>query len=320
MKVLVVGAFDEGRAGFGEILLGELLRLGVQVGTLNREDSAARKRAQTFEGSIGQVWTRSWNSGAMDYALRHVDRVIYCSEMGPPQSESEPKKAKKQNVEDVRELLAACLRRPESTRWLLVSSVAVSGASQEYPAPRRASDPVAPVSHYATQRFECEKMLVDSGLDCCVLRLAPMRVPTLELGEPLALQQFFAQGLENRVELVHPKDAALAVAHALECEPVWGKTLLIGGGRSCQVRSRDINRAVLRALGLVEFSDTDFGKEEGENDWLDTEESEKMLRYQQRSADDLFQEWEAQMSSRRAWLRWIRPVYMNLLRRRSRAT
>jgi UDP-glucose 4-epimerase len=317
MKVLVTGAF-EGRAGFGEALLGELLQLGVQVGTLNREDAEARQRAKAWMGLVGQVWTRSWNSGAMDHALRHVDLVIHCSEMGPPRSESAPQEAKIRNVEATRELIEACLRRPEPTRWILVSSIAVSGSSQEYPAPRRASDPVAPTSHYANQRLECEQRLVDSGMDCCVLRLAPMQPPTLELRDVAALRRFFAHSLENRIELVHPKDAALAVVRALECEQVWGRTLLIGGGRTCQVRLRDVNRALLRALGLVEFLDAAFGNEEDENDWLDTEESEGLLQYQQRSADELFQEWEEQASQRRAWIKWIRPVYMSLLLRHSR--
>ncbi len=317
MKVLVTGAF-EGRAGFGEALVNELLQLGFQVGTLNREDPEARQRATPWNGLIGQVWTRSWNSGAMDHALRHVDVVIHCSEMGPSLSESAPQEAKTRNVEATRELIAACLRRPEPTRWILVSSIAVSGCSQEYPAPRRASDPVAPVSHYANQRLECEQMLVDSGIDCCVLRLAPMQPPGLELRDVDSLRRFFAHSLENRIELVHPKDAAFAVVHALENEQVWGNTLLIGGGRSCQVRSRDVNRALLRALGLVEFSESSFGKEEDENDWLDTEESQRLLQYQQRSADELFAEWEEQASQRRARIKWIRPLYLSLMLRHSR--
>jgi nucleoside-diphosphate-sugar epimerase len=317
MKVLVTGAFED-RAGFGEALVGDLLQLGVQVGTLNREDPEARQRANPWNGFIGQVWTRSWNSGAMDHALRHVDVVIHCSEMSPPHSEAAPKEAQTRNVEATRELIAACMRRPEPTRWILVSSIAVSGSSQEYPAPRCASDPVAPVSHYAKQRLECEQLLVDSGIDCCVLRLAPMQPPRLELRDVAALRRFFAHGLENRIELVHPKDAALAVVHALESESVWGNTLLIGGGRSCQLRSRDVNRAILRALGLVEFSDAAFGKEEDENDWLDTEESEGLLQYQQRSADELFEEWEEQESQRRARIKWVRPIYLSLLLRHSR--
>jgi len=317
MKVLITGPF-EGPAGFGEALVGELLRVGVQVGTLNREDSEARHRAEPWNGFIGQVWSQSWCSAALDHALRHVDVVIHCAESGPPRSESVPEEARTRNVEVTRELIAACLRRPEPTRWILVSSIAVSGATQELPPPRRATDPVAPISHYAKQRLECEELVVNSGMDCCVLRLAPMLPPALELRDGASLRGFFANALENRVELVHPKDAAQAVARALTCDEVWGKALLVGGGKACQVRKRDVNRALFRALGLVEFPDAAFGDEEDENDWLDTQESEELLGYQEMSADDLFADWQEQAAKTRTRIKWVRPLYQHFLQRHSR--
>lgn len=317
MKVLVTNPF-EGKSGFGGALVDALLEAGFQVGTLNREDPEVRLNAEPWSGFIGEVWTRSWSSGAMDQGLRHVDVVIHCSFVDLPKRQGVPEEAPSNMLDITRELMMACLRRPEPTRWVLVSSIAVAGPSQELPAPRRAADPVAPRSGYAKERLECEQLVVDAGIDCCVLRLAPMESPALELGKSASVRQFFEESLENRVELVHAKDAAQAVTRSISCEEARGQTLLIGGGKACQVRKRDVNRALCRSLGLPEFPDHQFGTQENEMDWLDTDESVKMLEYQTLSADDLFEEWEAQEAHRRSKIRWIRPLYQHLLLRNSR--
>jgi len=78
--------------------------------------------------------------------------------------------------------------------------------------------------------------------------------------------------------------------------------LLIGGGEGCQIRMRDLNAAYLDARGIGNFPDSAFGKDPFYTDWMDTEESERLLRYQRHSFADHRRNLERQ-------LRFVRPLY-----------
>jgi hypothetical protein len=71
---------------------------------------------------------------------------------------------------------------------------------------------------------------------------------------------------------------------------VAGKVLLIGGGKDAQMLAREFFGKVMEALGLNPLPDSAFKvpsapEEYYYTDWLDTEESQRLLRYQTRSYD-----------------------------------
>ena len=96
----------------------------------------------------------------------------------------------------------------------------------------------------------------------------------------------FAIPLDNRIELVHRDDAGRAVANGINAA-IWGRTWLIGGGPSCQVRYRDMLGRALDAFGLGALPDSAFSTEPYCTDWLDTEESQRVLQFQRHSFEEI---------------------------------
>jgi hypothetical protein len=107
------------------------------------------------------------------------------------------------------------------------------------------------------------------------------------------------------------------LSNALECEQVWGRTLLIGGGEACQFYYRDLMKQVLAAAGMEEFPEQAFTSEEFSTDWLDTEESQRLLNYQQRTLKDYASEMRAKLGGLRYVVRVLRPWITRWLLRRS---
>ena len=66
--------------------------------------------------------------------------------------------------------------------------------------------------------------------------------------------------------------------------------------------------AGLEAMGLSRVPEQAFGQEAYYSDWLDTEESNRLLRYQRHSFEDFRRECEAAMGTIRPWITIIRPL------------
>jgi len=123
--------------------------------------------------------------------------------------------------------------------------------------------------------------------------------------------------VNNRIEFAHTRDVGLAIANSVSSEEVWGKILLIGGGKHCQFYYGDMVRRILDALGVGMLPDEAFGKTPFPTDWLDTNESQRLLHYQQRGLDDYIQDLLARLSYRRFLVRLFLPAIRHSLLRQS---
>jgi len=175
------------------------------------------------------------------------------------------------------------------------------------------SDPVNPVEHYARHKVEIEKMVRASSLRWSIFRFAaalPMRL-IMDPG-------MFNVPLNNRIEYVHARDVALALANALGTSEIWGKTLLIGGGKKCQFIYRDMMKKILTTVGVGnDFPEGAFAEEEYSTDWLDTEESERILRFQRRTLDDYLLELRGKLGGLRNLVVMFSPWVRRWLLRKS---
>jgi nucleoside-diphosphate-sugar epimerase len=120
-------------------------------------------------------------------------------------------------------------------------------------------------------------------VDWCILRLTD--VPVLGARDPHPIM--FEIGLDNRIEALHADDAGLALANALETPAVWGRILFVGGGPSCQVTYREYLAKLLAAMNIEPLPEEAFSTKEYATDWVDSEESQALLRYQRHSFDDI---------------------------------
>jgi nucleoside-diphosphate-sugar epimerase len=318
MRVLVTGAFGNVGTSTVEALVeqGHAVRC-FDIRTKANE-KAARRARRKYGDRIEVVWGDLRSREDLKAAVRDQEVVVHLAFIIPKlshtgvESEARPDWAREINVGGTRNLIEAMKALPHPPRLVFASSYHLFGRTQDRPPPRTVADPVQPIEHYSYHKVECEEMIKASGLEWAILRLSA----TL----PLALRldpAMFDVPLDNRMEFVHTRDVGLAFANAVSSEEVWGKLLLIGGGPRCQLYYRDIVARILEAMGIGMLPEEAFGSTPFPTDWVDTSESQRILRYQQRDFDDYVREMVALMGFRRHLVRLFRPLARWWLLRRS---
>jgi nucleoside-diphosphate-sugar epimerase len=280
LRVLVTGAF--GNIGSSTVPL--LLEHGHRVRVLAHVSRPPELCARFSGAEVvpGDVRDRA----AMDRALGDVDVVVHLAYVIPPRAWEEPEIAESTNVGGTRTLIDAARAAPKPPRLLFASTLDVYGRTTHLPPPRRVTDPVEATDNYSAHKIECEERVRESGLTYCIFRLAD--VPPIALRQPVPAM--FKIPLATRIETLHPRDAGLALANAVRTPEIWGRTLNVGGGPRCQLTYREYLGQFLQAMGIGALPDEAFSKEPYCTDWLDTEESQRLLGYQRSSFADIVRE------------------------------
>ena len=314
MNVLLTGAFGN----VGTSALEELSRQGHTVRCFDLKTRANEKRARKLGGQIEVLWGDLRRPQDVAAAVRDQEVVVHLAFIIPKlsatgvESEDRPDWARAINVGGTRNLIEAMRALSKPPRLIFASSYHVYGRTQDQPPPRTVSDPVQPIEHYAHHKVECEQMVRSSGLEWAILRLAAAMPFAMRLDSGM-----FDVPLDNRIEFVHTRDVGLAIANAVSSQDVWGKILLIGGGRRCQYYYREIAQGVLDAIGVGMLPREAFSSTPFPTDWVDTAESQRLLRYQRRDLGDYIREMSALLGFRRRLIRLFRPLVRLWLLRKS---
>jgi hypothetical protein len=121
----------------------------------------------------------------------------------------------------------------------------------------------------------------------------------------------FEFSADARFEFVHPADAGAAFARALDCEKAVGKILYVGGGEKCQMTHREFSNELMRAIGIGAMPAEAFVRTEVPRffgDWVDSEESQRLLQYQKRGLDELKADMRKSLGVVAPLVRLLRPV------------
>jgi len=308
MNILLTGAFGNiGRATIEALLLGGHRVRCFDLRTRANARTASRMR-RTHRKHVTVIWGDLRRPVDLKQAVAGQDVVIHLAFIIPKmsatgvESEDRPDWAYEVNVGGTRNLIDAMKAMVRPPRLLFISSYHVYGPTQEQPPPRTIWDPVNPVEHYARHKVACEQMVRWSGLEWAIFRLAAALPLAIRLDPGM-----FDVPLENRMEFVHSRDVALAIAHGLQCEEAWGKILLIGGGPRCQYTFRQITSRILEATGVGMLPDEAFGSTAFATDWLDTAESQRLLAYQRRDLGDYVQDMKRTLGLKGSLIRLFRP-------------
>ena len=289
MRILVTGGFGN----IGSHTLPELVRRNHQVRVLSRLNTAARKLAGELR--VETVWGDITNPDVVARAVAGVDTVVHLAALIPPEADERPDEARATNVDGTANVIAACSAQPDPPRLLFTSTFDVHGHTLAKAPPRHIDDPLVATNPYTDHKIQCEAMVRASGLRWCIFRMAD--VPILGPRDPHRIM--FEIGLQNRIEALHADDAGLAIANAVETPEVWGRILFVGGGPSCQLTYREYLTRMLGAMGVDPLPDEAFSTAEYATDWVDTEESQALLRYQRHTFDDITAAVAASMPWRR---------------------
>ncbi len=280
-KVLVTGAFGH----IGQHVLRSLMERGIPVRAFDRPGRATRRAALTFGSGVEPFWGDVRNPDQVAQAVEGVEAVLHLAFVLPPASERDPTTSQEVNVGGARNLLAAMEASPRPPRLVCASTYALYGETRGQEELLTSESRVDPVSHYTRQKVEVEGLVRASRLRWCLLRLGAVLCADWMLRsriDPL----IFDLPHDSRHEFVHTEDVARAFVNCLSSDEVWGRTLLIGGGPSCRLRYLDLINRSLGALGIPELPSSAFSRQTRQGGgWMQTEESERLLRYQRWTFD-----------------------------------
>lgn len=309
MRVLLTGAFGN----VGQSALEALLQRGHQVRCFDLRTRASARAARhilrRFPDQVEVLWGDMRRPEDVAKAVQGQEVVVHLAFIIPKLSctgrgsEDYPDWAWEINVGGTRNLLQAMAAQPMPPRILFISSVHVFGRTQDRLPPRTVDDPLQATEHYSRHKIACEEMVRQSGLDWAIFRLAAC-LPVRLILDP----GMFDVPLDNRIEYVHRRDVGLAIAKAVDCEEVWGRVWLIGGGPRCQFTYRELVERVLRALGVGMLPEEAFASIPFAVDWMDTTESQRLLDYQHHTLDDYIQDMARALGPLRYLIWAFRPV------------
>jgi len=120
-----------------------------------------------------------------------------------------------------------------------------------------------------------------------------------------------SSSLDARFEFIHPADAGTAFARAVGCQETIGKVLNIGGGEKCRTTHRAFCNEMMNAVGIGTLPTEAFVRTEIRRffgDWLDTEESQRLLHYQKRGLSELKADMRKDLGALAPLIRLLRPL------------
>jgi len=295
MKVLLTGAY--GNIGESTLLALFGKDYDIKCFDLPNERNAKIAKKLGKKGKFEPIWGDILDLPLVKSVVRDVDCIIHLAGIIPPLSESKPDLAKSVNIEGTKNVIKAAENQETKPKLIFASSVSIFGPTMHLQPPRTAQDPVNATDVYTGTKIECEIILKESSLSWTILRFAA--APPAEIGGTDIDSIIFEIPLDQRIEFVHTRDVGIACANAVEVETV-GKTLLIGAGQSGQMLQREFVSRIFEGMGIGMLPDSAFRvatkpEEYYYTDWLDTEESQRLLQFQTRSFQDYIDEMKSQL-------------------------
>tara|TARA_B100001179_G_scaffold231368_1_gene221095 strand:+ start:546 stop:1421 length:876 start_codon:yes stop_codon:yes gene_type:complete len=212
-------------------------------------------------------------------ALRNVGGILHLAALLPPASERDRDKTFAVNVEGTRNIIEALKSHGSKATLVFTSSISTYGDTSKESDPIKITQPQNAIDIYAESKIAGEKVLIGSGVNFVILRIASIAVPAfLEPPEPWPFTS------DQRVEMVHRDDVADAIKSSVGTAEAVGNVFNIAGGSTWRLAGKDYVEDFFDFMGApVEMAV--YREEPGWNDWYDTVESQKILNYQNRSYD-----------------------------------
>lgn len=286
MNILLTGAFGY----LGSVVLPALVDSGHSVIAFDTRNRSNARMAKSFEGAKGVSihWGDIRDAQAVKNLVHQVDAVIHLAAIIVPASEVHTALAYEVNVVGTRNIVDSIEAMERKPLLAYCSSFAVFGPQGKSP-PRKVNEVPIASDHYTRHKIACEEVIQQMKSPWIILRLGGMADSRMHNRGWDQAKYALAMSAKNRFEYIHPKDVAVAFVNALTRSDAHHKIHLIGGGRSCQVTHKDVLNATLGAMGVT-LSDADFGEMPLYADWSDTDESQRLLQFQNHSFEDFRRE------------------------------
>lgn len=253
----------------------------------------------------------------IEHLIHESSAVIHLAAIIPPVADEKPLLAYSVNVEGTKNIVDCIKTSKQKTALIFSSSIATYGDRVKENL-IRLTDEQKPNDddEYAKHKVACEAYIRASGIDFCILRLSYIVSPKKLFLHPI----MFKMPLQTSIEICSSADTALACANAArlissndleEKNSVNGKTFLIAGGKNCRTTYKDYLNSMLKLFGFSGASwipPESFSKKGYHCAFMETEESENVLKFQNHNLNDYYNEVKAHTKMRRFLVRVFKPI------------
>jgi nucleoside-diphosphate-sugar epimerase len=316
MNVLLTGSFGN----IGRSTLKVLLKKNYQVTCFDLPSKPNRKIEKKLQKKYDFItlWGDIQNQESVVTAVKNQDCIIHLAGITPPLTQKKPELAHQINVLGTENLIKEALKQKKQPKIIFSSSISIYGPQAPDFPPRNSEQQVNPIDVYTSTKVETERLIINSNLPWTIFRITA--VPSLSLKEN-EMELLYNIPMEQKIEFIHPYDVGQALANAVKAE-TEGRILMIGGGRGCQYINRTFVSKYLKTLGIGMLPEAVFRipKRESEwfyTNWLETEESQKLLKYQKHTFDDYLLEIKRKLILTRIMIRLFRSFIRKILIKRS---
>ena len=268
--ILVTG----GAGSVGRMLVERLVDSGrrVRIFDLPFMDFGGLEEREAIEIVKGDITDAAQVADAMG----GVGAVVHLAALLPPNSERDRERTFAVNVGGTQNIIAAMQANAPAATLIFTSSISTYGDTSAEEPPVRTDHPQSAIDIYADSKIVGERMVRESSLTWIAMRIAGIQVPAFL--EPPSPWPFVA---EQRVEMVHRDDVVDALFASVDAPAAANKILNIAGGATWQLRGEDYVRDYFDFIGApLELAE--YRAAPGWVDWYDTEESQRVLGYQNR--------------------------------------
>jgi len=288
-KVLLTGAFGI----VGTEVLKWLIKRNYDIRILEIKNNTNKEKFEKSKGKAEIIWGDIRNKENVKEAVRNVDVIIHLAAIIPPLADEKPGLAYEVNVGGVKTIIEAISQFPNRIKPKLIytSSVSIYGDRRANPYIKKEDPPNPnPEDYYAQQKLEAEGLIQQTPLDWTIFRLTYIVSPHKLEMDPI----MFEIPLDTEFEICHAEDVALALVNAIECEEVWGKTLLIAGGKKCRTSYKNYLKRMfdIFGIGFDGFPEEAFSQGKFHCAYMETDTSQQLLQYQNHTIEEYYKEVE----------------------------
>lgn len=294
MKVSITGAFGN----LGIMCVNKAIELGHDVTCFDLNTAQNRKQARKFS-NIKTVLGDIRDTSILKAVVEGADAIIHNASVLPPVTDNCPELACSINVDACKALIDIAGESAKNPVFVFPSSVTVFGKPENNTSLKQSCDPVSPTDRYTQHKVMIEEYLKASSLNWVVLRVGVSVDARTLTTDKKTLISLLSIKPDNPMEYVHPKDVALAMCNALNAPKANNKVLLIGGGSDCQISHYQFMSTAFQAFGL-DLRLSVLGKGSFYTHWMDTDEANRILKFQQHTFSDYKKEMHRKM-------RFVRP-------------
>ena len=214
---------------------------------------------------------------SVQQAVESVSAVIHLAALLPPASEQRRELTFTVNVEGTVRVVEALKRSNPNALLVFSSSVSIYGDTTGVKPPVTVGRPQQALDIYAETKITAERSLRESYPNAVILRISGISVPSIQ--SPPEVWPFT---VDQRIEFIHRDDIVTALCNAVRMKEAKGHVFNIAGGVTWRTTGRAYVKDYYDLLG-VPIEEACFQEHPGWCDWYDTEESQRVLYYQNTS-------------------------------------